>query len=151
MCIELTNHVFDSFQFLDLFGDTNAIKKADNRHAKHFLRQKTTLGSKKRSAEDFLSSDRTKLARTSTDVPSSTQSVAGAYPYLQSQWTSASVAQTQAWQLPQAPGQNWSTGYNQQVSDQNLLYILCFHVHNRFCACYCLFLFCCNHNGHLAA
>ncbi|KAK6164395.1 hypothetical protein DH2020_001259 [Rehmannia glutinosa] len=65
-------------EFLDLFGDAQAIKKADYRHAKLFLHHKSTLESKKRHAEDYLASDRTKLAKSL--IPSTAPSAAyGSY------------------------------------------------------------------------
>ncbi|XP_020248702.1 pre-mRNA-processing factor 39 isoform X2 [Asparagus officinalis] len=103
-------------EFLDLFGDPQSIKAADSRHAKLFLRQKSSLVSKKRRAEDFLAADSAKVSRTTTDAASSGQSVVGAYPNAQSQWT-ASYSQRAPWpQNPQAQGQQWNPGYAPQAA-----------------------------------
>ncbi|CDY07302.1 BnaC05g26640D [Brassica napus] len=51
-----------ALQFLGLFGDVKTIKKAEDQHAKLFRRSTSEL--RKRSADDFLSSDRTKMAKT---------------------------------------------------------------------------------------
>jgi pre-mRNA-processing factor 39 len=50
-------------QFLDLFGDGEWVKKASNRHAMLFSRQRTVLFTRKRGADDSLLSDRTKVAK----------------------------------------------------------------------------------------
>ncbi|KAK6164416.1 hypothetical protein DH2020_001280 [Rehmannia glutinosa] len=98
-------------EFLDLFGDAQAIKKADYRHAKLFLHHKSTLESKKRHAEDYLASDRTKLAKSL--IPSTAPSVMGAYPSTQNQWAAGYGAQPQAWpQASQTQAQQWN--YAQQ-------------------------------------
>lgn len=68
---------------------------------------------KKRHAEDFLASDKTKVAR-SYSVPSSAQSVMGAYPNAQNQWTNYGV-QPQAWPPAATQAQQWTAGYTQQV------------------------------------
>ncbi|PIN14708.1 mRNA processing protein [Handroanthus impetiginosus] len=102
-------------EFLDLFGDAQSIKKADYRHAKLFLRHKSTVESKKRNADDYLASDRTKLAKslTSTSAPS----VMGAYPSMQNQWATGYGVQPQAWpQASQTQGQQWNPAYAQQAA-----------------------------------
>lgn len=72
--------------------------------------------SKKRHAEDFLASDKSKLAKSYSAVPSQTQSVMGAYPNTQNQWTAGYGPQPQAWaQASQTQGQQWNPGYTQQV------------------------------------
>ncbi|KAF5181953.1 Pre-mrna-processing factor [Thalictrum thalictroides] len=102
-------------EFLDLFGDVQTIKKASDRHAKLFLSHKSTSELKKRSAEDFLASDKTKLAKSYPSVPSPAQSMMGAYPNTQNQWAAGYGAQPQAWmQTPQVQGQQYP-GYAQQV------------------------------------
>ncbi|XP_059626092.1 pre-mRNA-processing factor 39-1 [Cornus florida] len=104
-------------EFLDLFGDAQSIKKADDRHAKLFLHHKSTLESKKRQAEDTLVSDKTKLAKSYSGVPSSAPSVMGAYPSAQNQWAAGYALQPQAWpQVTQAQGQQWNPGYAQQAA-----------------------------------
>lgn len=102
-------------QFLDLFGDDKSIKKADTRHAKLFYRHKSSLVSKKRQADDFLTADNMKVSRTNIDAGPSSQSVAGAYPNVQNQWT-AGYAQRAPWsQGSQAQGQQWNPSYGPQV------------------------------------
>ncbi|KAM7496144.1 hypothetical protein LguiA_020558 [Lonicera macranthoides] len=101
------------FQFLDLFGNAQSIKKADDRHAKLFLHHKSALESKKRNAEDYLVSEKVKLAK--AGVVSSAPSVMGAYQSAQNHWASYSV-QPQAWpQVTQAQGQQYNSGYTQQA------------------------------------
>ncbi|XAR58675.1 hypothetical protein NMG60_11014160 [Bertholletia excelsa] len=104
-------------EFLDLFGDAQSIKKADDRHAKLFLHNKSTSESKKRNAEDFLVSDKAKLAKSYSGVPTSSSSVMGAYPSAQNQWAAGYGVQTQAWpQATQPQGQQWNPGYTQQAA-----------------------------------
>ncbi|CAA0833407.1 Tetratricopeptide repeat (TPR)-like superfamily protein [Striga hermonthica] len=82
-------------EFLDLFGDAQTIMKADNRHAKLFLHRKSTSESKKRHADDYLASDRMKLAKSVNPTPAPVMS---AYPNMQNQWVAAGYgAQTQQW------------------------------------------------------
>lgn len=108
-----------TFQFLGLFGDLQSIKSAEDRHAKLFLPHKPFSEIRKRHAEDFLASDRVKLAKSSLAASSPAPSLMGAYPTSQSQWPAAYVAQTQAWppvtqaQAPAQP-QQWAPGYAQQ-------------------------------------
>ncbi|KAL5702428.1 hypothetical protein ACHQM5_027650 [Ranunculus cassubicifolius] len=105
-------------EFLDMFGDLQAIKKARDRHAKLFLCHKSASELKKRSAEDFLASDKTKLAKSSTGAPSPAQSVMGVYPAAQTQqWAAAGYGvQPQAWaQTPQVQGQQYP-GYPPQAA-----------------------------------
>ncbi|XP_010264873.1 PREDICTED: pre-mRNA-processing factor 39 isoform X2 [Nelumbo nucifera] len=103
-------------EFLDLFGDATSIKKADDRHAKLFLRHRNTSELKKRSAEDFLASDKAKLNKSYAGVSSSAQSLMGSYPSAQNQWAAGYGLQPQAWQqAPQAQGQQWNPGYGQQA------------------------------------
>lgn len=104
------------FQFLDLFGDANSIKKADDRHARLFLHHKSTSESKKRNAEDFLVSDKTKIAKSYSGVPTSAPSVMGAYPNAQNQLAAGYGLQPQGWpQVAPSQGQQWNPGYTQQV------------------------------------
>ncbi|KAL3517738.1 hypothetical protein ACH5RR_020327 [Cinchona calisaya] len=99
-------------EFLDLFGDAQSIKKADNRHAKLFLPHRSAPESKKRLAEDGLISDKTKLAK--SVLPSSSPSVMGAYPNAQNQWP-AGYGQPQGWpQVAQGQAQQFTPGYAQQ-------------------------------------
>lgn len=101
-------------QFLDLFGDTPSIKKADDRHAKLFLRHRTSSDSKKRQAEDYIVSEKTKLAKSA--VAATNPSVVGAYPGAQNQWPAGYGVQGQTWpQATQAQSQQWNPGYAQQV------------------------------------
>ncbi|KAL6564512.1 hypothetical protein OROMI_015962 [Orobanche minor] len=102
-------------EFLDLFGDAQSIKKADNRHAKLFLHHRSTSESKKRHAEDYLASERTKLAKSL--IPTSAPSVMGAYPSTQNQWGAGYGVQPQAWpQASQTQAQQWNAGYAQQAA-----------------------------------
>ncbi|KAL6976382.1 hypothetical protein U1Q18_025168 [Sarracenia purpurea var. burkii] len=73
-------------EFLDLFGDAQSIKKVDNRHAKLFLPHKSTPETKKRNAEDILVSDKIKLAKPYSGIPTFAPYVMGAYPSAQNQW-----------------------------------------------------------------
>lgn len=100
-------------QFLDLFGDAHFIKKADDRHAKLFLPHRSTSESKKRQAEDYLNSDKTKLAK--SGVPSS-----GSSMIAQNQWQAGYGVQ-QGWpQAAQSQVQQWTPGYNQQVLPESV-------------------------------
>ncbi|KAM6565039.1 hypothetical protein CsatB_025037 [Cannabis sativa] len=105
-------------EFLNLFGDAQSIKKAEDHHAKLFLPHRSTTELKKRHAEDFLASDKTKLAKAYSGAPSpSAQSVMGAYPNAQNQWAAGYAAQPQAWPpASQAQGQQWNPGYTQQAA-----------------------------------
>ncbi|XP_068473108.1 pre-mRNA-processing factor 39-1 isoform X3 [Phaseolus vulgaris] len=102
-------------EFLNLFGDVQSIKRAEDRHAKLFLPHRSMTELKKRHAEDFLTSDKVKVSRTYS-VQSPAQSVIGAYPNAQNQWTNYGV-QPQTWPpVTQAQGQQWTAGYTQQMS-----------------------------------
>lgn len=108
------NSFFSSFQFLNLFGDVQSIKRAEDRHAKLFLPHRSMSELKKRHAEDFLASDKTKAPR-SYSAQSPAQSGMGAYPNAQNQWSNYGV-QPQTWPpVTQAQGQQWTAGYTQQV------------------------------------
>ncbi|KAF8412047.1 hypothetical protein HHK36_004607 [Tetracentron sinense] len=103
-------------EFLDLFGDAQSIKKANDRHAKLFLYHQSTSELKKHHAEDFLASDKAKLTKSYADVPSPVQSVMGAYPSAQNQWVAGYGAQPQARpQATQVQGQQGDPGYAQQA------------------------------------
>lgn len=116
-----------TFQFLNVYGDVQSIKKAEDRHAKLFLPHRSTSELKKRHAEDFLASDKTKMAK-SYSVPSPAQSLMGAYPSAQNQWTAGYGAQPQAWPpVTQAQGQQWAPGYTQQV-DCYFSILTCLHL-----------------------
>lgn len=102
-------------EFLDLFGDTQTIKKADNRHAKLFLHHKTASESKKRQMDGYLVSDRAKLAKTGAISPAAPT----AYQGTQNQWPAGYGVQpqTQTWpQATQAQGQQWPATYTQQAA-----------------------------------
>ncbi|KAK7336907.1 hypothetical protein VNO77_17460 [Canavalia gladiata] len=102
-------------EFLNLFGDIQSIKRAEDRHAKLFLPHRSMSELKKRHADDFLASDKTKMPRTYS-AQSSAQSLMGAYPNAQNQWTNYGV-QPQTWPpVTQAQGQQWTAGYTQQAS-----------------------------------
>ncbi|KAI5315686.1 hypothetical protein L3X38_044862 [Prunus dulcis] len=103
-------------EFINLFGDAPSIKKAEDRHAKLFLPHRSSLSEKKRQAEDFLSSDKVKMAKSYSGVPSPAQSIMGAYPSAQSQWPAGYGVQPQAWPpaTQATQGQQWTPGYTQQ-------------------------------------
>ncbi|XP_050208121.1 pre-mRNA-processing factor 39-1 isoform X2 [Mercurialis annua] len=101
-------------EFLGMFGDAQSIKKADDRHAKLFLPHRSKSELKKRHAEDYLTSDKTKLAKPYGDDSSPAQSLIGAYPpSAQNQWAAGYGVQSQAWP-PATQGQQWTPGYGQQ-------------------------------------
>ncbi|XWS47036.1 hypothetical protein CRYUN_Cryun14cG0118800 [Craigia yunnanensis] len=105
-------------EFLSLFGDVQSIKKAEDRHAKLFLPHRPMSELRKRHAEDFLSSDKTKLAKSYSGAPSPGQSLMGAYPNAQNQWPAGYGAQPQTWPpttQAQAQAQPWTPGYSQQA------------------------------------
>ncbi|GLJ52711.1 hypothetical protein SUGI_1122340 [Cryptomeria japonica] len=111
-------------EFVDLFGDINAITKAEYRHRQLFLPHKNTGESKKRPAQDSLTSDKSKVAKSYAAVPaavSPAQSGAAAYPNGQAQWGAGYAQQSQSWQqppaqqAPQAQPQQWMPGYGQQA------------------------------------
>nr|AEF01213.1 PRP39 [x Doritaenopsis hybrid cultivar] len=101
-------------EFLDLFGDPHSIKKAEDRHALLFLRQKSVLVSKKRRANDFLASEKAKIAKS---APMPAQSVMGAYPSSQNQWPVGYEQKVPSWPQgnPQTQGQPWNPGYPSQA------------------------------------
>ncbi|KAJ7977177.1 Pre-mRNA-processing factor 39 [Quillaja saponaria] len=109
---ELLSSIF--LEFLNVFGDVQSIKRAEDRHAKLFLPHRSTSELKKRQAEDFLASDKTKLAK-SYSATSTAQSLMGAYPSAQNQWAASYGAQPQAWPpVTQTQGQQWTAaGYAQ--------------------------------------
>ncbi|CAN7055531.1 unnamed protein product [Brassica oleracea var. botrytis] len=103
-------------EFLGLFGDVESIKKAEDRHCKLFLPHRSRSELKKRSADEFLSSDRTKLAKTYNETAPA-QPVSNAYPNAPAQWSGGYAAQPQAWPQPQAAPaqpQQWNPAYGQQ-------------------------------------
>ncbi|XVE77979.1 hypothetical protein DITRI_Ditri13aG0107400 [Diplodiscus trichospermus] len=103
-------------EFLSLFGDVQSIKKTEDRHAKLFLPHRPMSELRKRHAEDFLSSDKTKLAKSYPGAPSPGQSLMGAYPSAQNQWPAGYSAQPQTWPpTTQAQAQPWTPGYSQQA------------------------------------
>ncbi|KAJ9169671.1 hypothetical protein P3X46_017833 [Hevea brasiliensis] len=100
-------------EFLGMFGDAQSIKKADDRHAKLFLPHRSKSELKKRHAEDYLVSDKTKLVKSYADAPSPAQSLMGAYPSTQNQWAAGYGLQPQAWP-PVTQAQ--TPGYGQQAT-----------------------------------
>ncbi|KAJ8443970.1 hypothetical protein Cgig2_020816 [Carnegiea gigantea] len=99
-------------EFLGLFSDVQSIKKAKDRHARWFLRHRSSSESRKRHADDFLTSDKAKLAKSSA-----APSAVGAYPTAQNQWASGYGSQPQAWpQATQAQAQPYNPGYTQQAA-----------------------------------
>ncbi|XP_022771327.1 uncharacterized protein LOC111314339 isoform X8 [Durio zibethinus] len=106
-------------EFLSLFGDVQSIKRAEDRQAKLFLPHRSMSELRKRHAEDFLSSDKTKLAKSYSGAPSPGQSLMGAYPNALNQWPAGYGAQPQIWpptSQVQAQAQPWTTGYSQQAA-----------------------------------
>ncbi|KAL6968143.1 hypothetical protein U1Q18_033946 [Sarracenia purpurea var. burkii] len=104
-------------EFLDLFGDVQSIKKADDRHAKLFLPHKSTPETKKRNAEDILVSDKLKLVKPYSGIPTSAPSVMGAYPSAANQWPAGYGSQPHAWpQATQTQGQQYNPAYAQQAA-----------------------------------
>ncbi|CAI0385886.1 unnamed protein product [Linum tenue] len=105
-------------EFLSVFGDVQSIKKAEDRHAKLFLPHRSKSELKKRHAEDYLSSDKSKVAKSYTDSASPAQSVMGAYPNAQqTQWPAGYGVQPQGWPpatQAQPQVQQWGPGYTQQ-------------------------------------
>ncbi|TYG93976.1 hypothetical protein ES288_A11G153100v1 [Gossypium darwinii] len=102
-------------EFLSLFGDAQSIKNAEDRHAKLFLPRRPMSDSRKRHAEDFLSSDKMKLARSYSSDPSPGQSLMSAYPSAQNQWPAGYGAQPQTWPST-TQAQTWTPGYSQQAA-----------------------------------
>ncbi|CAI0434610.1 unnamed protein product [Linum tenue] len=105
-------------EFLSVFGDVQSIKKAEDRHAKLFLPHRSKSVLKKRLAEDYLSSDKSKVAKSYTDSASPAQSVMGGYPNAQqTQWPAGYGVQPQGWppaNQAQPQVQQWGPGYTQQ-------------------------------------
>lgn len=117
-------------QFLGLFGDVETIKKAEDRHCKLFLPHRSRSELKKRSADEFLSSDRTKVAKTYNDTAPA-QPVSSAYPNAPTQWSGGYAAQPQAWpqaQAAPAQTQQWNPAYGQQqvIETNSFTSLLCF-------------------------
>ncbi|XVF81058.1 hypothetical protein PTKIN_Ptkin15bG0125900 [Pterospermum kingtungense] len=102
-------------EFLNLFGDVQSIKRAEDRHAKLFLPHRPMSELRKRHAGDFLSSDKTKLAKSYSGAPSPGHSLMGAYPNAQNQWPAGYGAQPQTWP-PVTQAQPWTPGYSQQAA-----------------------------------
>lgn len=104
-------------EFLGIFGDAQSIKKAADRHAKFFLPHRSKSELKKRHAEDYLASDKAKMAKPYPDATSPAQSLMGAYASAQNQWTAGYGVQPQAWPpATQVQTQQWAPGYNQQAA-----------------------------------
>ncbi|XP_062216513.1 pre-mRNA-processing factor 39-1-like [Phragmites australis] len=88
-------------EFLDLFGDAKAIKKALARHTTLFSCKRSILPSKKRKADDAIVSDIDKLAKTG-----GTQPVMGTDP---------NAPNPPVWPVTsEASGQQWGAGYAPQ-------------------------------------
>ena len=109
-------HWFSPYQFLGIFRDAQSIKKAADRHAKFFLPHSSKSELKKSDAEDYLSSDRAKIAKPYSDATSPPQSLMGAYTSTQNQWTAGYGLLPHAWPpATQVQTQQWTPGFNQQV------------------------------------
>ncbi|KAL9239066.1 hypothetical protein vseg_013420 [Gypsophila vaccaria] len=104
-------------EFLDLFGDLKSIKKAKDRHARLFMHHRSSSDSRKRHADDFLTSDKAKLAKSYTEVSSTAASGVAAYPTAQNQWPAGYGSQPQPWpQATQSQGQPYNPTYPQQTA-----------------------------------
>lgn len=120
-------------EFVDLFGDFQAVKKAEARHRQLFPFRKTSSESKKRPSPDGNVSDRAKVLKSygsSTTTVSPAQAGPPAYANGQAQWGAGYgqqgyAQQPQTWQQPpsqQAPQmqpQQWNPGYNTQQAGYN--------------------------------
>ena len=118
------------FQFLDLFGDLQRIKKAESRHMKLFPLRKSAAESRKRPSSDGVGSDRSKILKTggiTGSTVSPAQVTTPAYANGQAQWNAAyaqqGYAQPQVWQQPaaqqaaaaaQVQPQQWNPSYTTQ-------------------------------------
>ncbi|XP_044502717.1 pre-mRNA-processing factor 39-like isoform X4 [Mangifera indica] len=110
-------------EFLGLFGDAQSIKRAEDRHAKLFLPHRGMKELKKRHAEDFLASERAKMAKSYSGAPSPAQSLMGAYPSAQYPWVAGYGVQPQAWPpAAQAQTQQYLAYGQQQVCPCNRLH-----------------------------
>ncbi|KAH0854870.1 LOW QUALITY PROTEIN: hypothetical protein HID58_031354, partial [Brassica napus] len=96
-------------EFLGLFGDVESIKRRKIDIVSSFYLTGAEL--KKRSADEFLSSDRTKLAKTYNETAPA-QPVSNAYPNAPAQWSGASSLATTT-STPAQP-QQWNPAYGQQ-------------------------------------
>ncbi|XP_044491954.1 pre-mRNA-processing factor 39-like isoform X3 [Mangifera indica] len=104
-------------EFLGLFGDSQSIKRAEDRHAKLFLPHRSMSELKKRHAEDFLASERAKMAKSYSGAPSPAHSLIGAYPSAQNPWTAGYGVQPQAWPpATQAQAQQYPAYGQQQAA-----------------------------------
>ncbi|KAK3193443.1 hypothetical protein Dsin_024753 [Dipteronia sinensis] len=103
-------------EFVGLFGDAQSIKKAEDRHSKFFLPHRSMSELKKRHADDFLASERAKLAKSYSGAPSPAQSLMGSYPSGQAPYTAGYGGQPQAWPPTQPQAQQWNPGYGQQAA-----------------------------------
>lgn len=112
-------------QFVDLFGDIEAIKKAELRHRQLFPPRKSTVESKKRPSLDNAGPDRAKIHKTYNVVQATPTPVGPpVYNNGQTQWNSGAYApqvgyqQPQGWQqpppqqpAPQVQPPQWNQGY----------------------------------------
>lgn len=107
--------LLNKLQFLDFFGDNESIKKANNRHVMLFSRQRSVLLTRKRSADDFLLSDRAKVSKIEqTQVQA--QSLVGTYSNPQAgatiQWPTAYAQKTPAQVAAPAPAPTTAPSLN---------------------------------------
>eukprot|EP00249_Psilotum_nudum_P022185 c28411_g1_i1 orf=1180-2937(+) len=112
-------------EFVDFFGDTQAIHRAEARHRQLFPFRKSTAESKKRPSPDGNVSDRSKMLKpyaTAQATTSPAQSGPPVYANGQTQWGGGygpqAYAQPQSWQQappqPQVQSQQWNPGYSAQ-------------------------------------
>ncbi|XP_057870706.2 pre-mRNA-processing factor 39-1 isoform X1 [Cryptomeria japonica] len=110
-------------EFVDVFGDIDAVRKAEARHKQLFPVRKTHAVSRKRTLADSSISDKVKVLKTSTS--SESPALSNTYPNGQSQWGAGYGAQgyaqqPQNWQhvppqqSPYVQPQQWNPGYDQQ-------------------------------------
>jgi hypothetical protein len=112
------SYYLENAQFVDFFGDFEAIKKAEARHRRLFPSRKNFLDSKKRPSVDVAGQDRAKLHKpyVVTTVTPATVVNNG-----QVQWTTSAYApqagyvqpQSQGWQpsAQQVQPQQWTQSY----------------------------------------
>ncbi|KAH9325282.1 hypothetical protein KI387_005460, partial [Taxus chinensis] len=117
-------------EFLDLFGDIHAVRKAEARHKQLFpAAHKSRAVSRKRPLSDCSASDKGKILKTNTTSESPAQS--NTFASGQSQWgvgygSQGYSQQPQNWQqvppqqVPHAQPQQWNAGYDQQGAPQQL-------------------------------
>jgi pre-mRNA-processing factor 39 len=102
-------------EFLDLFGDAKSIKKALTRHTGLFSSKRSILTTKKRKADDYMVSDRDKMAKTGVAHP-----VMGTDPNAPNPpvWPATSGASGQQWGAAYPPQAAYPAYGNYDYSHQ---------------------------------